>query len=56
MNVALPVIKSTTRDNDFNTDTKIRRNTMDKCPLCFMIFTPRMEYMDRERHVDEHFA
>ena len=38
------------------TDTQIRNETTEKCPICFMIFPQSMNKQDRERHANEHYG
>ncbi|CAF4577349.1 unnamed protein product [Rotaria sp. Silwood1] len=55
--VILPEIKhSAIDDKNSKLNVKTRSDSMDKCPLCFMIFPQRMKHADREQHVNEHYT
>jgi hypothetical protein len=49
-------LDSSRAGNDIsNSDVKGGDETIDKCPVCFMIFPKNMGKQDREKHANEHY-
>jgi len=46
--------RSTSNNNNSEHYPTIDDDSINKCPICFMIFPLTMTHNDRYRHVDEH--
>ncbi len=46
---------NTTENKKLKPDVNNADNSIDKCPVCFMIFPSYMTSLSRTLHVDEHY-
>jgi hypothetical protein len=48
--------RSTNNNNNSKANTANGDDSIDKCPVCFMIFPSHMTKYDRQQHVYEHMT